>query len=70
MLGSDVTVNYDTMRCDTKLCNYHAFGDRLRGLVVRIIGYRCRGSGSIPDATNFLKIRASGTGSTQPPECN
>jgi hypothetical protein len=39
--------------------------DRLCGLVVRVPGYRFRGSGSIPGAT-----RLSGTGSTQPREYN
>jgi hypothetical protein len=30
-----------------------ANGDRLSGLVVRVLGYRCRGRGSIPGATRF-----------------
>jgi hypothetical protein len=43
--------------------------DRLRGLVVRVPGYRPGGPGSIPDITR-KKCRVSGTGSTQPREYN
>jgi hypothetical protein len=42
--------------------------DRLCGLVVRVPGYRSRGSGSIPGATR--RNSESGTGSTQPREYN
>jgi hypothetical protein len=43
--------------------------DRLCGLVVRVLGYRSGGPGSIPGTTR-KKSGASGTGSTQPRECN
>jgi hypothetical protein len=39
--------------------------DRLCGLVVRVLGYRCGGPGSIPGTTR-KKSSGSGTGSTQP----
>jgi hypothetical protein len=39
-------------------------------LVVRVPGYRSRGPGSIPCATDFLRYSGSGTGSTQPREYN
>jgi hypothetical protein len=39
--------------------------DRLCGLVVRVLGYRFGGPGSIPGTT-----RKTGTGSTQPREYN
>jgi hypothetical protein len=41
--------------------------DRLCGLVVRVLGYRSGGPGSIPGTTR-KKISGSGTGSTQPRE--
>jgi hypothetical protein len=43
--------------------------DRLCGLVVRVLGYRSGGSGSIPGTTK-KKSSGSGTGSTQPREYN
>jgi hypothetical protein len=43
--------------------------DRLCGLVVRVLGYRSGGPGSIPDTTR-KKSSWSGTGSTQPREYN
>jgi hypothetical protein len=43
--------------------------DRLCGLVVRVLGYRSGGSGSIPGTTR-KKSSGSGTGSTQPREYN
>jgi hypothetical protein len=43
--------------------------DRLCGLVVRILGYRSGGPGSIP-LTTRKKSSGSGTGSTQPREYN
>jgi hypothetical protein len=43
--------------------------DRLCGLVVRVLGYRSGGPGSIPGTTR-KKSSASGTGSTQPREYN
>jgi hypothetical protein len=47
---------------------YH-YIDRLRGLVVRVLGYRSEGPGSIPGTTR-KKSSGSGTGSTQPREYN
>jgi hypothetical protein len=52
------------------------FLDRLCGLVVRVLGYRSGGPGSIPGTTRFLKKKkrktssGSETGSTQPREYN
>jgi hypothetical protein len=43
--------------------------DRLCSLVVRVLGYRSGGPGSIPGTTK-KKISGSGTGSTQPREYN
>jgi hypothetical protein len=43
--------------------------DRLCGLVVRILGYRSGGPGSILGTTR-KKSSGSGTGSTQPREYN
>jgi hypothetical protein len=43
--------------------------DRLCGLVVRVLGYRSGGPGSIPGTTR-KKSNGSGTGSTQPHEYN
>jgi hypothetical protein len=37
-------------------------------LVVRVPGYRSRGTGSIPVLPDFLRSNGSGTGSTQPCE--
>jgi hypothetical protein len=45
-----------------------AVGDRLCGLVVRVLGYSSGGPGSIPGTTK--KSSGSGTGSTQPHEYN
>jgi hypothetical protein len=50
------------------ICN-GPLGDRLCGLVVRVLGYRSGGPGSIP-GTNRKKSSGSGTGCTQPPEYN
>jgi hypothetical protein len=44
--------------------------DRLCGLVVRVLGYRSGGPGSIPGTTKKKKSSGSGTGSTQPREYN
>jgi hypothetical protein len=44
-------------------------GDRFCGLVVRVLGYRYGGPGSIP-CTTRKKSSGSGTGSTQPREYN
>jgi hypothetical protein len=43
--------------------------DRLCGLVVRVLGYRSGGPGSIPGTTR-KKSSGSGTGSTRPREYN
>jgi hypothetical protein len=43
--------------------------DLLCGLVVRVLGYRSGGPGSIPGTTR-KKSSGSGTGSTQPREYN
>jgi hypothetical protein len=44
---------------------------RLCGLVVRVLGYRSGGPGSIPGTTREKKKSSgSGTGSTQPREYN
>jgi hypothetical protein len=42
--------------------------DRLCGLVVRVLGYRSGGPGSIPGTTRKKTSSGSGTGSTQPLE--
>jgi hypothetical protein len=44
--------------------------DRLCGLVVRVLGYRSAGPGSIPGTTRKKKSSGSETGSTQPREYN
>jgi hypothetical protein len=44
--------------------------DRLCGLVVRVLGYRSGGPGSIPGTTRKEKSSGSGTGYTQPREYN
>jgi hypothetical protein len=49
--------------------SYYASPDRLCGLVVRVLGYRSGGPGSIPGTTR-KKSSGSGTGSTQPREYN
>jgi hypothetical protein len=51
------------------LCLVRAFFDRLCGLVVRVLGYRSGGPGSIPGTTR-KESRGSGTGCTQPREYN
>jgi hypothetical protein len=48
---------------------YSIYKDRLCGLVVRVLGYRSGGPGSIP-GTTWKKSSWSGTGSTQPREYN
>jgi hypothetical protein len=42
--------------------------DRLCGLVVRVLGYKSGGPGSIPGTTRKNKSSGAGTGSTQPRE--
>jgi hypothetical protein len=44
--------------------------NRLCGLVVRVLGYRSGGPGSIPGTTRKKKSSRSGTGSTQLREYN
>jgi hypothetical protein len=48
---------------------YSLIRDRLCGLVVRVLGYRFGGQGSIPGTTK-KKSSGSATGSTQPREYN
>jgi hypothetical protein len=53
-------------------CDFVVLGDvmdRLCGLVVRVLGYRSGGPGSIPGTTR-KKSSGSGTGSIQPREYN
>jgi hypothetical protein len=47
-----------------------ADGTKLRFLMVRVLGYRSGGPGSIPGTTGKKKSSGSGTGSTQPREYN
>jgi hypothetical protein len=47
----------------------YIYYDRLCGLVVRVLGYRSGGAGSISGTTR-KKSSGSGTGSTQPREYN
>jgi hypothetical protein len=49
------------------LCSDMLSIDRLCGLVVRVVGYRSGGQGSIPGTTR-KKFSGSGTGCTQPRE--
>jgi hypothetical protein len=51
------------------LSKVYLFRDRLCGLVVRVLGYRSGGPGSIP-GTIRKKSRGSGTWFTQPREYN
>jgi hypothetical protein len=48
----------------------HFLSDRLCDLVVRVLGYRSGGPGSIPGTAREKKSSGSGTGSTQPREYN
>jgi hypothetical protein len=52
-----------------ELVSCRVVSDRLCGLVVRVLGYRSGGPGSIPGTTK-KKSSVSGTGSTQPREYN
>jgi hypothetical protein len=59
------------------ILNYITEIDRLCGLVVRVLGYRSGGLGSIPGTTRFSggggkkeNSSGTGTGSTQPREYN
>jgi hypothetical protein len=49
---------------------FHNEQDHLCGLVVRVLGYRSGGPGSIPGTTRKKKSSGSGTGSTQRREYN
>jgi hypothetical protein len=49
---------------------FREVGDRLCCLVVRVLGYRSGGPGSIPGTTKKKQSSGSGTGSTQPREYN
>jgi hypothetical protein len=60
-LGMDVCAFISSLCCPVF--------DRLCGLVVRVLGYRSGGPGSIPGTTR-KKSSGSGTGSTQPREYN
>jgi hypothetical protein len=46
----------------------YSYMDRLCGLVVRVLGYRSGGPGSIPGTNRKKKFSGSGTGWTQPRE--
>jgi hypothetical protein len=54
----------DIQNCDSYLNLF----DRVCGLVVRVLGYRSGGLGSIPGTTK--KSSSSETGSTQPADYN
>jgi hypothetical protein len=62
------TATKDLALCFTISLSYTA-GNRLSGLVVRVLGYRSGGPGWIP-GTTIKKSSGSGTGSTQPREYN
>jgi hypothetical protein len=57
---------------DAEIYILRYFVDRLCGLVVRVLGYRFGGPGSIPGTTRFSEKKknssGSGTGCTQPRE--
>jgi hypothetical protein len=63
------TVHLLDLGCFFRLLILYIVGDRHCGLVVRVLGYRFGGPGSIP-ATTRKKSSGSGTGSTQPREHN
>jgi hypothetical protein len=65
-LGFHVTCYWSFFIVYLNVC--HLF-DRLCDLVVRVLGYRSGGPGSIPGTTK-KKSSGSGTGSTQPREYN
>jgi hypothetical protein len=72
------TCGADGLNCNDKI---HTYGkiliiiiistnkERLCGLVVRVLGFRSGDPGSIPGTTR-KESSGSGTGSTQPRECN
>jgi hypothetical protein len=64
-----VTYPYGRILGLLELKNRQSLCDGLCGLVVRVLGYRSGGLGSIPGTTRKKSSR-SGTGSTQPHEYN
>jgi hypothetical protein len=58
-----------TVLLRAKLRTLYPVHDRLCGLMVRVLGYRSGGPGSIPGTTR-KKSSGSGTRSTQPREYN
>jgi hypothetical protein len=60
----------DNIQCKNNFEVLKAMWDRLCGLVVRVLGYRSGGPGSIPGTTRKKICRGSGTGSTQLREYN
>jgi hypothetical protein len=60
LLPTPLSINYEL---------YDKRRDRLCGVVIRVLGYRSGGPGSIPGTTR-KKRSGSGTGSTQPREYN
>jgi hypothetical protein len=59
-----------TCSSETSVDFQHPAGHILTASVVKGPGYRSRGLGSIPGATDFLRSSGSGTGSAQPREYN
>jgi hypothetical protein len=66
--GNITKAKLNTVYIASNYTSKHFNLDRLCGLVVRILGCRSGGPGSIPDTTK--KSSGSGTGSTQPREYN
>jgi hypothetical protein len=83
-VSAKITLYVETKNYKTGICNRYCIPgdisqmkmmectslDRLCGLVVRVLGYRSGGPGSIPGTSRKKKSRGSGTGSTQPREYN
>jgi hypothetical protein len=65
----NVLVNWNQVKLLKGILQPMELVDRLCGLVVRVLGYRSGGSGSIPGSTR-KKSSGYGTGSTQPREYN
>jgi hypothetical protein len=55
---------FPTRQCSSTKCMHFSVKcithDRLCGLVVRVLGYRSGGPGSIPGTTDFLKEKKKG----------
>jgi hypothetical protein len=51
---------FNSSRNSPLLIDAEPFTDHLRGLVVRVRGYRSRGPGSIPGATRFFFLEVMG----------